>query len=75
MYYCDLRLAASSLVGSILSNALMVLGTVFLVGGVKWSEQGFTREAAQSNSSLLMIAVVSVRPFRFRIQIFDPLTE
>jgi Ca2+:H+ antiporter len=32
---------AASLLGSILSNLLLVLGTCFLVGGMKYKEQRF----------------------------------
>ncbi|KZT73155.1 calcium/proton exchanger [Daedalea quercina L-15889] len=50
----------SSLVGSILSNLLLVLGMCFFAGGVKFSEQGFGQSATQLNSSLLTISVIAV---------------
>lgn len=54
---CEIQVVQSSLLGSILSNLLLVLGMVFFVGGIKYSEQGFKDTAAQMNSSLLVIAV------------------
>lgn len=42
------------------SNLLLVLGMTFFVGGVRFSEQGFSTVAAQLNSSLLMMSVVAI---------------
>jgi Ca2+:H+ antiporter len=47
-------------IGSILSNILLVLGMCFLAGGTRFSEQGFSLAAVQINSSLLMLSVVAV---------------
>ncbi|KAJ8521122.1 hypothetical protein ONZ45_g2174 [Pleurotus djamor] len=47
-------------VGSILSNLLLVLGMCFFAGGTKYSEQGFGVSAVQLNSSLLTISVIAV---------------
>jgi Ca2+:H+ antiporter len=38
---CELHIVQSSLVGSILSNLLLVLGMCFFAGGTRFSEQGF----------------------------------
>ncbi|KAL8293474.1 hypothetical protein RQP46_000175 [Phenoliferia psychrophenolica] len=57
---CELRVVQSSLLGSILSNLLLVLGMCFFAGGVKFSEQGFKDTAAQLNSSLLVISVIAI---------------
>ncbi|KAI5481582.1 pentatricopeptide repeat protein [Pseudohyphozyma bogoriensis] len=57
---CEIRVVQSSLLGSILSNLLLVLGMCFFAGGVKFSEQGFKDTAAQLNSSLLVIAVIAI---------------
>jgi len=68
---CELRIVQSSLVGSILSNLLLVLGMCFFAGGLKFSEQGFGISATQLNSSLLTISVIAViLPAAF--QFFDP---
>ncbi|GAA6059745.1 hypothetical protein JCM10212_001953 [Sporobolomyces blumeae] len=57
---CEIQVVQSSLLGSILSNLLLVLGMCFFVGGVKYSEQGFKDTAAQLNSSLLVMAVFAI---------------
>lgn len=57
---CELRVVQSSLIGSILSNLLLVLGMCFFAGGTRYSEQGFMASAAQLNSSLLAISVIAV---------------
>ncbi|KAG8985665.1 hypothetical protein FRB90_004517 [Tulasnella sp. 427] len=57
---CQLRVVQASLVGSILSNLLLVLGMCFFAGGTKFATQGFLVSAAQLNSSLLTLSVVAV---------------
>lgn len=57
---CELAVVQSSLVGSILSNLLLVLGCCFLAGGVKFAEQSMKSTAGQLNSSLLLISVIAV---------------
>ncbi|KAF8920266.1 Sodium/calcium exchanger protein-domain-containing protein [Mucidula mucida] len=57
---CELQIVQSSLVGSILSNLLLVLGMCFFAGGIKYQEQGFGLVATQLNSSLLTISVIAV---------------
>ncbi|RXW21273.1 hypothetical protein EST38_g4586 [Candolleomyces aberdarensis] len=54
---CELRVVQSSLVGSILSKILLILGLSFFAGGLRWSEQGFNPTATQVHSSLLSISV------------------
>ncbi|KAF8512232.1 Calcium/proton exchanger [Gautieria morchelliformis] len=57
---CKLNIVQSSLVGSILSNILLVLGMCFFAGGMKFSEQGFLASASNVNSSLLTISVIAL---------------
>ncbi|KAI0280806.1 Sodium/calcium exchanger protein-domain-containing protein [Russula aff. rugulosa BPL654] len=57
---CELTVVQSSLVGSILSNLLLVLGMCFFAGGTRFSEQGFGISAVQLNSSLLTLSVIGV---------------
>jgi len=57
---CQLHIVQSSLVGSILSNLLLVLGMCFFAGGMRFSEQGFGMSATQLNASLLTISVIAV---------------
>ncbi|KAK4684039.1 Ca2+:H+ antiporter, partial [Tremellales sp. Uapishka_1] len=57
---CELAVVQSSLVGSILSNILLVLGMCFFAGGTRFQEQHIKTTASQLNSSLLLIAVIAV---------------
>ncbi|KAJ7052623.1 Sodium/calcium exchanger protein-domain-containing protein [Mycena amicta] len=67
---CKLGVVQSSLIGSILSNLLLVLGMCFFAGGIKFSEQGFGASATQLNSSLLTISVIAVLlPAAFRFSV------
>lgn len=50
----------TSLVGSVLSNLLLVLGFCFLAGGFNRSEQFFNTTVAQTAASLLALAVASL---------------
>ena len=88
MVKCELRVVQSSLLGSILSNLLLVLGMVrgrswcpltlqcFFAGGLKYSELGFKPAGAQVNSSLLIIAVIAVLlPAGFNATFSDTLSQ
>mmetsp|Transcript_75709 Transcript_75709/g.202515 ORF Transcript_75709/g.202515 Transcript_75709/m.202515 type:complete len:441 (+) Transcript_75709:2-1324(+) len=55
-----IRVVQISMLGSILSNCLLVLGCAFLVGGLKHKEQSFNREAASTNCGLLVLAVTAL---------------
>ncbi|KAI0408984.1 Calcium/proton exchanger [Xylaria palmicola] len=50
----------TSLIGSVLSNLLLVLGFCFLAGGFNRSEQYFNTTVAQTAASLLALAVASL---------------
>eukprot|EP00457_Paulinella_chromatophora_P005311 gb/GEZN01005327.1/.p1 GENE.gb/GEZN01005327.1/~~gb/GEZN01005327.1/.p1 ORF type:complete len:428 (-),score=68.23 gb/GEZN01005327.1/:464-1747(-) len=54
------RVVQISLLGSILSNLLLVLGMAFFIGGVRHSTQTFNRRAATTNAGLLMLATLSI---------------
>ncbi|KAH7925491.1 hypothetical protein BV22DRAFT_1064850 [Leucogyrophana mollusca] len=54
---CELRIVQSSMIGSMLSKLLLVLGMCFFAGGLRFSEQGFDQTATQIHSSLLSISV------------------
>lgn len=51
---------AASLIGSILSNLLLVLGCCFLFGGVKYKHQTFNPLANKVSSSLLFLACIAI---------------
>lgn len=58
----------TSLIGSILSNLLLVLGMCFLFGGINRMEQFFNITVAQTAASLLALAIGAlVTPTAFRI--------
>lgn len=59
LFQCEYTIVQTSLVGSVLSNILLVLGTCFFVGGLRFKEQEFKQTAAQLNTSLLAMAVIS----------------
>ncbi len=50
----------TSLIGSILSNLLLVMGMCFFFGGLRRQEQFFNQTVAQTAASLLALAVGSV---------------
>jgi len=50
-----LRVVQVSMLGSVLSNLLLVLGSAFLVGGIRHKEQTFSSSAAVTNSSMLIV--------------------
>lgn len=57
---CELRIVQSSLIGSMLSKMLLVLGMCFFAGGLRFAEQGFDATATQIHSSLLTVSVGAV---------------
>lgn len=50
----------TSLIGSILSNLLLVLGMCFFFGGLRRQEQFFNTTVAQTAASMLALAVASI---------------
>jgi Ca2+:H+ antiporter len=50
----------TSLIGSILSNILLVLGMSFAFGGVHFTENTFQQTAAQASGSIMMLSVVAI---------------
>lgn len=56
----EVAIVQTSLVGSILSNLLLVMGFCFFFGGLRRTEQFFNTTVAQTAASLLALAVASV---------------
>ncbi|MCJ1300223.1 hypothetical protein MMC08_003018 [Hypocenomyce scalaris] len=56
----EIRIVQSSMLGSILSNILLVLGCCFLAGGCKFHEQKFNSTMASTMSSLMAVASASL---------------
>ena len=48
-----------SLIGSVLGNMLLVLGTAFIVGGMKFRDMTFNSDAVNTYSPLLMLSILS----------------
>ncbi|KAI9346348.1 calcium/proton exchanger [Pilaira anomala] len=55
-----IRVVQASVLGSILSNLLLVLGFCFFLGGVTRTEQKFNVTAAQTSCSLLALTTLSL---------------
>ncbi|KAF3930835.1 hypothetical protein ABW19_dt0201688 [Dactylella cylindrospora] len=56
----EIRIVQASMLGSILSNILLVLGCCFLFGGIKYKEQTFNSTVASTMSSLMAVATGSL---------------
>lgn len=56
----EIRIVQASMIGSILSNILLVLGCCFLAGGLKYREQLFNTTVASTMSSLMIVATASL---------------
>jgi Ca2+:H+ antiporter len=70
----EIRVVQASMIGSIFSNLLLVLGCCFFFGGLKHKEQSFNATAATANMSLLAlssIALVLPTPFASYYEIQD----
>ncbi|KAF9431970.1 hypothetical protein BGZ76_011461 [Entomortierella beljakovae] len=55
-----IEVVKASLLGSVLSNLLLVLGFCFVAGGIKYSAQTFNQTAAQTSASLLSLSCLSL---------------
>ena len=56
----EIRIVQASMLGSILSNILLVLGCCFIAGGIKYKEQSFNSTVASTMSSLMTVASASL---------------
>lgn len=56
----EIRVVQASMIGSIFSNLLLVLGCCFFFGGLKYKEQSFNSTAATANMSLLALSSVAL---------------
>ncbi|RAK93945.1 calcium ion transporter Vcx1 [Aspergillus costaricaensis CBS 115574] len=56
----QIRVVQASMLGSILSNILLVLGCCFFVGGLKYSQQSFNSTVASTMSSLMTVSSASL---------------
>ncbi|KAK2873533.1 hypothetical protein FQN49_002273 [Arthroderma sp. PD_2] len=56
----EIRIVQSSMLGSVLSNILLVLGCCFFFGGLNYHEQSFNSTAASTMSSMMTVASASL---------------
>ncbi|KAK2784754.1 hypothetical protein FQN52_008839 [Onygenales sp. PD_12] len=56
----QIRIVQASLIGSILVNLLLILGTAILIGGIKYREQVYNNSATEISTSLLCLAAFSL---------------
>jgi len=56
----EIRIVQASMLGSILSNILLVLGCCFIAGGLRYREQTFNSTVASTMSSLMAVATASL---------------
>ncbi|KAH9996846.1 calcium/proton exchanger [Russula vinacea] len=56
----EVRIVQTSMLGSILSNILLVLGCSFLAGGIFKHESEFSVTAAQTSASLMTLACITL---------------
>ncbi|KAL9061956.1 MAG: hypothetical protein Q9206_000142 [Seirophora lacunosa] len=56
----EIRIVQASMLGSILSNILLVLGCCFLAGGITHPEQKFNATVASTMSSLMAVSTASL---------------
>lgn len=69
----ELRIVQTSLLGSILSNLLLVLGCSFLAAGYNQKESVFQATAAQASSSLMVLATATlILPAAYHANAVDP---
>ncbi|TNY22767.1 calcium/proton exchanger, partial [Rhodotorula diobovata] len=72
----ELDIVQSSMIGSILSNCLLVLGMCFFAGGLRMHEMSYSIRAAQVNLNLLGLAVTAiVIPVAFHVFVDDDANE
>lgn len=56
----EIRIVQASLLGSILSNLLLILGMCFLFGGLRYREQIYNSTVTQMSACLLSLSVISL---------------
>jgi Ca2+:H+ antiporter len=56
----EITIVKTSLIGSMLSNLLLVMGMSFFLGGINRSEQYFNVTVAQTAASLLALCIASL---------------
>ncbi len=60
IYYGMISMVKSALIGSIISNILLVLGISIFSGGIIYNEQKFNKIVARTNFTMLILAMASM---------------
>ncbi|KAL5532807.1 hypothetical protein ACEPAF_4581 [Sanghuangporus sanghuang] len=60
LFQNQIRIVQTSMLGSILSNLLLVLGCSFLAGGTRRKENKFQETGAQASASLMSLACITL---------------
>lgn len=58
--YGMISMVKSALIGSIISNMLLVLGMTIFLGGIRYKEQSFDKTVARMNFNMLFMAMSSI---------------
>jgi len=75
LFHNLLRVVQASLLGSLLANLLLVLGSSIILGGVNYEIQCFNGTASQAQSSVLILAVMGIlMPAAFFLSNVGPVT-
>lgn len=56
----EIRIVQAALLGSILSNLLLILGMAFFIGGMRYQEQIYNSTVTQMSACLLSLSVMSL---------------
>jgi len=60
IHYGMISMVKAALIGSIISNMLLVLGISIFLGGIKYREQCFNKIVARTNFSMLILAMAAM---------------
>ncbi|RGB34128.1 Sodium/calcium exchanger protein [Rhizophagus diaphanus] len=74
----EIRVVQASILGSIISNLLLILGMCFIAGGIFYEEQTFNQTAAQTTSSLMTLACIGLiipAAFNFAVRSNNPIID
>merc|ERR1712216_31321 len=56
----SVRTVQVSMIGSVFSNLLLVMGCTFFVGGVRYPAQKYNAHASTANGALLLLSVMAM---------------
>lgn len=60
IYYGMISMVKAALIGSIVSNMLLVLGVSIFAGGIKYREQHFNKIVARTNFTMVILALATM---------------